>query len=329
MAIRGKENENGVYEFPYMVKPNQKSKWEAFKLFLWNPNTSEVFGRTGSSWVKILLFYFIFYIGLAALFAICMAALLATIDKDKPKYTSINSLIGTNPGLGFRPIADRTSEGALIWYNSKNVSTTHKWIELLDEFFEEYNISHPSLKSKFSPDCDFDQPPRNGLACPVNIDMFGPCSPPNYAYNTSSPCVFLKLNKIFDWEPEYINSTEKIPENIPKELISRIKLAATKNHTNRVWVSCEGEYDADKEHLSNSSFEYYPTGGGFPSYYYPFKHKKNAYLSPLVAVRIMNPTGGVIINIECRAWAHNIEYIGGPAEHRKGSVHFEIMRDDI
>ncbi|KAF5306354.1 hypothetical protein FQR65_LT07378 [Abscondita terminalis] len=259
-----------------------------------------------------------------------MVGLLATIEKDRPTYTSKRSLIGTNPGLGFRPIADRTSEGALIWYNSKNATTSEQWIKLLNEFLSEYNVTAKGPSAKFSPHCDFDQPPRDGLACPVKTNDFGPCSPPNYSYNTSSPCVFLKLNKIFDWEPEYIDYSENLPKEMPDELVDRMRIAATKNNAKRVWVSCQGEYDADKEHLnSNSSFEYYPSGGGFPSYYYPYNHKKSEYLSPLVAVRIMNPTGGVIINIECRAWAHNIEYTGGPPEHRKGSVHFEIMRDDI
>ncbi|KAF5289304.1 hypothetical protein FQA39_LY15142 [Lamprigera yunnana] len=328
MAIRGKENDNGVYEFPYMVKKSEKTKWETFKSFIWNPNTNEVLGRTGPNWGKILLFYLIFYITLAALFAICMAGLYATLNKDRPKYTNLNSLIGTNPGLGFRPIADRTSEGALIWYNTKNLSTSVKWIQLLDEFLNDYAVIKVD-PDKFSPACNFDQAPRNGLACPVNTIDFGPCSPPNYGYNTSSPCIFLKLNKIFDWLPEYINNSEDLQMDMPQELADRIKVASSKNESNRVWVSCEGEYDADKEHLNNTTFEYYPPGGGFPSYYYPFQHKKNAYLSPLVAVHIRNPTGGVLINIECRAWAKNIIYAGGNPEQRKGSVHFEIMRDDI
>jgi len=37
----------------YFRKPCTLSKKEAFNLFLWNPKTSEVFGRTGTSWGKL------------------------------------------------------------------------------------------------------------------------------------------------------------------------------------------------------------------------------------------------------------------------------------
>lgn len=36
----------------YFRKPQQLTRKEAFKLFLYNPKTSEFFGRTGSSWGK-------------------------------------------------------------------------------------------------------------------------------------------------------------------------------------------------------------------------------------------------------------------------------------
>lgn len=34
--------------------------------------------------------------------------------------------------------------------------------------------------------------------------------------------------------------------------------------------------------------------------------------------------GGVLINIECKAWAHNIHH---DRVDRRGSVHFELMID--
>lgn len=326
MAIRGKENENGVYEFPYMAKPVYKNKWEEWKAFLWNPNSREVMGRTGPSWGRIFVFYVIFYTCLCALFAICMAGLYATLNKERPKYTHYDSIIGSNPGLGFRPIGE--DDGALIWYKVTDPESSQRWMKLLKAFLDEYNISSTEPNSKFAPDCSFQQPPINGLACPVNISEFGPCSPPFYGYDTASPCVFLKLNKVLDWEPEYYNTTEDLPSDMPDNVKDRIAAAMARNESNRIWVSCDGEYDADKEHLKGAEFQFYPPSGGFPSYYYPYNHKKNAYLSPLIAVHIVNPAGGVMINIDCRAWAKNIVYIGGSPLRRKGSVHFELMRDD-
>lgn len=54
---------------------------------------------------------------------------------------------------------------------------------------------------------------------------------------------------------------------------------------NKVWVSCEGENAADKEHIG--LIHMFPHDG-FPGYYFPFK-KDNGYLSPLVAVWFENP----------------------------------------
>ena len=49
---------------------------------------------------QLFAFYSIFYIALAALFAICMQTLMSTINNDEPKWKLTESLIGINPGLG-------------------------------------------------------------------------------------------------------------------------------------------------------------------------------------------------------------------------------------
>lgn len=65
-----------------------------------------------------------------------MQGLFWTLDKQTPKWTLSESLIGTNPGLGFRPISNRTEEGSLIWYDSKNETSIRKWTELIDTYLE-------------------------------------------------------------------------------------------------------------------------------------------------------------------------------------------------
>lgn len=65
-----------------------------------------------------------------------MQGLLATLDDNEPKWQLDRSLIGNNPGLGFRPISNRTEEGSLIWYDIQNKTTSDKWVELLDSFLE-------------------------------------------------------------------------------------------------------------------------------------------------------------------------------------------------
>lgn len=48
-----------------------------------------------------------------------------------------------------------------------------------------------------SVDCDYTNPPKPGQVCRVDIGNLGACTADNaYGYNSSQPCVFLKLNRV-------------------------------------------------------------------------------------------------------------------------------------
>jgi len=81
-----------------------------------------------------MLFYTIFYIVLAALFTICMQGLLSTVNDDEPKWKLHDSLIGTNPGLGFRPLSEQTERGSVISFDGKKDAESDYWIGLIDDF---------------------------------------------------------------------------------------------------------------------------------------------------------------------------------------------------
>ena len=86
-------------------------------------------------------------------------------------------------------------------------------------FFTAYNESTHSGKL-----CSFNQTHNANDVCNVDINQFGPCSPKNsYGYNNNRPCVFLKLNKIFNWVPEYYDDIKELPDNMPNELKEHIK----------------------------------------------------------------------------------------------------------
>lgn len=45
--------------------------------------------------------------------------------------------------------------------------------------------------------CDFDNLPKNDQVCALQIEDFKNCSSQNrYSYDKSSPCIFLKLNRV-------------------------------------------------------------------------------------------------------------------------------------
>ncbi|XP_076674412.1 sodium/potassium-transporting ATPase subunit beta-2-like [Andrena cerasifolii] len=325
MSLTGKPQQNGTYEFDYNRKPKVKTFWEAFSDFIHNPAEGTYFGHTGKKWAITGAFYAVFFSVLALFFAVCMKGLLATINYDKPRWILEESLIGTNPGLGFRPISNNTDERSLIWYSSSDPASVQKWTGLLDKFLEEYvNSSVLPNAGRNQQICNHNTPVKPGHVCAVEVNNWGPCSPyQQYGFNNSAPCVFLKLNRIYGWVPEYYNDTRNLPSDMPASLVQHIK-SVNSSWLNTVWVSCKGDNPHDIENIGE--LKYYPEQQGFSGYYYPFKNIPG-YLSPIIAVQFLRPARNRIINVECRAWAKNIIYKPSKKE-KMGSVHFELMVDE-
>ncbi|KAK9510374.1 hypothetical protein O3M35_005174 [Rhynocoris fuscipes] len=217
-----------------------------------------------------------------------MKGLLSTISDKEPTWQLDSSLIGTNPGLGFRPMPPNVEEGSLIWFVPSNESNIKYWVDSIDEFLQVY--TEPPKTKAVRQICDYDTPPTEGKVCnvDVNSEAWGKCTKnKNYGYSSSSPCVFLKLNRIYGWVPEYYNDSNNLPEEMPNELKSHIRRIAKidKKQLNTIWVSCHGEGAVDNESIG--PVEYYPQPG-FAGYYYPFLNDVG-YLSPIVAVHFKRP----------------------------------------
>lgn len=121
------------------------------------------------------------------------------------------------------------------------------------------------------------------------MSAFEPCTAQNeYEYEEGRPCIFLKLNKIFNWQPQYYKKEDKLPTQMPEPLKRHIE---QRNSTGKslevVWVSCQGENPSDIENLGlHPVVKYYSLSGeqGFLGRYFPFKNTEG-YLQPLVAVQ--------------------------------------------
>lgn len=300
----------------YREREEELTTAERFRRFVWNRKTREFCGRTGASWYKIALFYLTFYAALALLVAVCMWTFLQLLDGRAPRWQLEESVIGTNPGLGFRP-APPHEASSVIWYRGAEPATYRYWLRELDRFLLRYTTASVDNVHK----CDFQLPPPAGKVCDVDVRSWAPCVSENqYAYDRSTPCIFLKLNKIFGWRPQYYASADSLPDEMPAELREHIRNATAHDADllNMVWVSCEGENPVDKENLG--PVQYLPTRG-FPGYYFPYSNE-DGYLSPLVAVHFQRPKTGILINVECRAWARNIRY---DRHDGIGTVHLELM----
>lgn len=296
-----------------------------FRKFLYNEKNNKYCGRSVLSWAKIGLFYLVFYGALASLVGICLWVFMQTIDARIPKYKLERSIIGTNPGLGFRPSPPAQNiQSTLIWYKGTAEKDYKYWVDSLNEFLKDYEILGTSLgQGQNVQNCDYRHYPEHGQVCLVDYKSFGICNKENhFNYHKSGPCIFLKLNRIYGWIPEYYNDTNDLPIKMPKQLRDHIYNVSKidRDMLNTVWVSCEGENPADLEYIG--PINYYPIQG-FPGYYFPYENA-DGYLSPLVAVNIHRPKSGVLINIECKAWAKNIIH---SRSEQTGSVHFEILLD--
>lgn len=306
----------------YLNRPEKLGAWDGFKQFMWNSETKQFMGRTSGSWLRILIFYVIFYFVLAAFFLSMFLIFGSTLTRERPKYELEESLIGTNPGLGFRPMPPESNvESTLIWYQKNTPTNSKYWAEELDHFLEDFKDN----KTK-RVDCK-NSAPKPGEICEVKLDAFKPCiSDKKFGYEQGRPCIFLKLNKIYNWLPNYYSKSSELAGNMPESLKKHIRdRENARKSTEVVWVSCEGENPADIENLGNS-IDYYSLSGeqGFLGNYFPFLSIKG-YLQPLVAVQFSSVKTGVLINIECKAWAKNIAH---DRTDRRGSVHFELMIDE-
>jgi len=310
-----------------------KGKQQTLGQFIWNGETGQFLGRTGGSWGKIFVFYCIYYGFLAGFFSICMFLFYQTLDTQKqPKYIpGDGGSILKNPSLGYRPRPPSDNiESSLIIYSNDDEKSYTKWTSSIDELVEgienaKMNYSEKATGDNVKQDCSSDNPPGTEEVCNYDITQFegSECTKENkWGYTGDSPCVVLKLNRMYGWEPKVFESVTELPGDMPTQLSDHIKSQENNGSIPAVlWVSCEGEGPVDREMLPNG-VNYAPTQG-FPYYYFPYSNQEN-YRSPILAVQFVKPTPNIIIDVVCKIWGKEIKY---DKKGAIGMVHFELLRE--
>ncbi|CAG0878838.1 unnamed protein product, partial [Darwinula stevensoni] len=271
------------------------------------------------------MFYFFFYGVLIAIFALLMGILQQTLNDFYPTFMLDSSAIGTNPGLGFRPMPPyNETESTLIHFAPPYRYTWEHWVEDLTTYLDPYEKTDES-SGEYVSQCSFGRPREPNKVCFFDIKTLGTiCTKENFfGYDRGYPCILLKLNRIIGWKPEVYESMDELPHDMPKDLRERIQKEANK-HGNTppamVWVSCSGVTAADVENMGALEYAPYP---GFPAYFFPYESTPG-FRSPLIALRFTGPEAGVVISVECRAWAKNIIQ---DRANRRGFIRFELLRD--
>jgi len=341
--------------------------------FFWR--SGELLGRSLSSWLKLVLFYLLFCGILALLWGLCIGLMFQTVDFYIPKYIQDQGLIGSNPGLGFRPLgglglkqkngfngtgaAGQWSEpsvySSLIWFRHGAGGNWGDMKASMDLFLRQYEPGYFPNQGASLTKCDFENTPltpKSGSnllvkqtykdkSCEFNKEWLSDqgsdykcITQEDYGYRFGKPCILVKLNRIYGWVPQPYSIDEianhtSMPLSL-KQDIQKIyeekcvgKFPPEQGpcpYMNMIWLHCDGEDDPDIENIGPVT---YTPFRGFPGYFYPYRNQRG-YLSPIVMVQLKNPMPGVLMNLECTAWARNIER---NRLTRKGLVHFELIMD--
>jgi len=295
---------------------------QTFCQFLYNHETKAFCGRTLSSWALILGFFAVYYACVAGFFAGMLSVFLyGFTDNIAPVLTGEYSVLTPNPGMGFRPQPEH--DKTLIKFKV-GVEKTYKptYVKAMKDFLKnpvKREISTVNYLQgqgeKTHRNCAAKPPTEQitikSLPCKFRADDVAlikeRCINAEYGYTDGTPCVALKLNKIFEWVP---------------------KVAANDSANGEfLEIECFGEHPADKDNIGD--IQMYPPGnsantGKIELYYFPYVGQPN-YVSPLVFVKFMRPQKGVLIQVTCQP--RN----GGVAKNKyhrgDGRVNFELLID--
>jgi sodium/potassium-transporting ATPase subunit beta len=268
---------------------------------------------------KIGLFYLIFYSCLAGFFAIMLVGFFATLSDTEPTQQGMYSLIKSNPGMGFRPMI--SVESTLIRFEQGKPTSYKDHIENIEKQLQPYLDADWTDYVKCSPDytqkkCEKDKPCE---ACSYNLtEQFAGtnCTKENeYGYKEGKPCILLKINKVFGWQPVAFNSNTSSGEFYEEAK----KALGPRMNPRYVGVSCDGENEGDADNVFNVTFA---PNLGFSFAFYPYYNNPN-YLPPVVFVQ-MNVRKGALIQVWCKLWVENIKH---HKNDKAGSTHFELLVD--
>lgn len=296
-------------EYDPINGPDRRSYKQKFQSFLYNEDTGEILGRTPQSWGKITLFYLCFYTVLGLLFAACLGVFLQQWIDPRIPYRRHELL---SAGLDFRPRPPDV-RSTLISYRGTQHEDYAYWERQLVDFLSVYKKKGQITGAGQNIyNCNYTSPPP-GKVCDVDVTKLKPCIEENhFSFHKSSPCIFLKLNKVYGWVPEPYRDSDVLPEEMPNQLKQVIRTKRAPGPM--VWVWCQGASAADAEWLGPLSLLPEP---GFPVHYFPYNNAEG-YLSPLVALHVRNPRQGILLRVVCRAWARNLP---------RASTYFELMVD--
>uniref|UniRef100_A0A3B3ZE38 Sodium/potassium-transporting ATPase subunit beta n=1 Tax=Periophthalmus magnuspinnatus TaxID=409849 RepID=A0A3B3ZE38_9GOBI len=258
---------------------------EDFGHFVWNSENGTFMGRTPLKWIYISLYYVAFYVVMTGLFSLAIWVLLYTISPYTPDYQDRLK----SPGVMVWP--DTYGEEIVeITYNSSDKNSCVKMSNILRKFLEPYNETLQQqwnnvscTRGQFHIQPHFTAPNHTKWSCPFTQNMLGPCSgvtDPTFGYNSSRPCVIIKMNRIINFLPSNRSGVEP-------------------------YVNCTVLTGAENV----QDIEYFPQNGTMDLSYFPYYGRlaQPSYVNPLVAVKF-SLVKEKEAKIQCRVVSDVISY---------------------
>lgn len=262
-----------------LQKPNSVAEgFKSFCRFLYNPDDHTVFGRGGSSWAKIILFYLVFYGCLAGFFSICLHVMLMTLDDKVPTVTG------------------RTNKPVLAIGDSRlytiNFKKQDAWLDYKTASQELEVLYKKNIADNSTATADFFE---------WSTTTLGTCGGPNSEWavnnietNTRKGCFFMGLNRMYGWAP----TTEEDVTHMVYDCQWEAGPTGTGN-TNPTALTMTMQPSLEEQIMET---------------YYPWKSIAENGLQPLVAVSIqLNSTEAAKLTtkdletyVGCYAWYRNV-----------------------
>jgi len=281
----------------------------AFGKFVYNGEDGTVMGRGAASWGKLGVFYLFYYAFLAGLFALSINLCLSFLDEEKPYFqTRLQT-----PGVSIQPkLPSKVEQSTDIIYSmTKKDESPDQLVGQLKIFMANYSGQD-----------------------------FGPCSfsdadTATYGYKEGEPCIFVKINKIINWQPYGFENlqeeTDREDDRMDKKGSKAPSLASTLTapyNKNLTYIRCyEIKKEEDKDQEKFFEVSYYPEHGGIDNAKFPYQGKKidPKYIPPIVAVKLSKVKRGVEIKVGCKAYALNIL---DDERTNAGYMHFKLQIDE-
>jgi len=290
-------------------------KAEEAKFKIYDSHTGEFLGRTIGSWLKIIIFYIIYFSFLAGLFLLSLTVIGSMTGNEKPNLKTRLQI----PGMNVFPA-----------FNGKNKEHVKRLKENdnVDFVWDSTKSGDADpMNYKFYTDIigTLEFPTGNG-------ETLGDCQQAPYGWDTTSPCLFLRLNKVIDWtpvgffSPEEAKSTNKDIDTFFHLPGNGLTVAMKQNGVYMRCAELTDEPTLTFTYFGGASTEH--SDGYVDSSNFPYEGNKinglmgKDYKSPVVAVKVNGLEEGKIHRVRCHAYAKNIVIHDGD---KLGSATFEMQ----